>query len=110
MSNSGVQLAVVRYVPDPIRDEPRNVGVIAWRRGEVAARFVGEDAAGDMDRRHISRRIVPDAQTYVEWVGYWRTHLANGLVENPTRKARVSVNNPKFLESLANVTRGGFQI
>ena len=107
---STVRLAVIRYVPDPVRDEPRNVGVVAWRPGEVAARFVGEDDAGDIDRRQISRRLVPDRQSYVDWVGFWRTQLAEQSISDPVRHREVTVGDPTFLEALASVTRGGFQV
>src|SRR5437879_3340679 len=109
MTNS-IQLAVIRYVPDPVRDEPRNVGVIAWRRGEVAARFVGEDEAGDLDRRSVSPRLIPDRQTYVEWINYWRSQLTAQSVEDPVRHVRVAVGDAGFLEALANATRGGFEV
>lgn len=107
---STTRLAVIRYVPDPVRDEPRNVGVIAWRAGEVAARFVGEDDAGDLDRRHISRRLIEDRQTYVEWVHYWRTQLAARSIHDPVEDADVAVGEAGFLQALANATRGGFEV
>lgn len=32
--------AVVQYLPRPLSDEKINVGVVAWREGQIAARFV----------------------------------------------------------------------
>ena len=107
---SSVRLSVIRYVPDPVRDEPRNVGVVAWRSGEVAARFMGEDEAGDLDRRHVSRRLIPDRQAYVDWVAFWRTQLAEQSISDPVQRRQVPVGDAAFLEALANVTRGGFQV
>lgn len=104
------QIAIVRCVPDPVRDEPRNVGVIAWHDGEVHARFVGEDDAGDMDRRRIPRQLVGDRSTYADWVDYWRAQLKAGEVDDVVRGQRVHIGDESFIEAMTNVTRGGFEI
>src|SRR5436190_6468630 len=107
---SKIQLGVVRYVPDPVRDEPRNVGVVAWHAGKAVARFIGEDDVGALDRRRISSRLIPDRQTYGDWVQFWRSQLASGFVQDPVRQSKVAVASTDFLDALANVTRGGFEV
>lgn len=67
---------LVRHVPDILRNEPRNVGVILALGDELAARFVGEASAGSLDLRRVSPGLVPDRQLYFEWHNYWRTKLA----------------------------------
>ena len=38
---------LAKYIPDPLRMEPRNIGVVLWAEGNVAARFVGESDSPD---------------------------------------------------------------
>lgn len=107
---SSIQLAVVKCVPDPVRDEPRNVGVFAWRGKEFAARFIGEDEGGALDRRRVPLKVVADRQTYGDWVAYLRGQLEDGGVIDPLVGRRVSLGDPTFLESLAHVMRGGYGV
>lgn len=103
-------LAVVRFIEDPVRDEPRNVGVIGWDTGKTAARFLGEDEELSLNLRRVPPSRVPDRQTYREWVKFWRTHLEQGEVHDPERKGEVRADEPTFLDALANVTRGNFEL
>lgn len=107
---STIQLAVVRYIQDPVRNEPRNVGVIAWTSGQVAARFVGEGQGSDLDLRRVSPRLVTDRQTYDDWVQFWRRHIETGKIEDPIEGATVSVERESFLSALAAATRGNYEL
>jgi len=104
---SPTELAVVRYIADPVRDEPKNVGVIAWRDGRGAARFLGETDAGDLDGRRVSR-LIEDWRAFDQWVTFWRAQLTAANAA-PVRK-RNGVTAAKFLENLADATRGGFEL
>ena len=74
---------IVKYVPDLERMEPRNIGVILWSEGYVAARFFGEGEDGSRLRPppFIERR---NRVVYGDWVRYWHRNLAkpklNGIV------------------------------
>lgn len=105
-----IQLAVVRYIQDPVRNEPRNVGVIAWAPGQVAARFVGEGQGSDLDLRRVSPRLVTDRQTYDEWVQFWRRHLDAGQIDDPIEGGTVSLEKQSFLTALAAATRGNYEL
>jgi len=105
-----IQLAVLRYVLDPVRDEPRNVGVMAWHEGGVSARFLGEDERGALDLRHVSRAIIADRQTYADWVRFLRECVNTGEIESPAQRRRVRISDPDFLNSLATVTQGNYSL
>src|SRR5712672_3473308 len=107
---STIQLAVVRYIQDPVRNEPRNVGVIAWAPGQVAARFVGEGQGSDLDLRRVSPLLVTDRKTYGDWVQFWRRHIDAGQVADPIEGATVSVEKQSFLSALAAATRGNYEL
>lgn len=61
---------IAKYIPDLIRNEPRNIGVILWSESKTVARFWASDHHGDMDKRKIPSWISPES-TYVQWVKTW---------------------------------------
>jgi len=63
-------------MPDMLRREPRNIGVIVRDGDAVSAKFLGETAPGVVDRRRTSKLNAPDV--YLEWVYFWRDELAKG--------------------------------
>ncbi len=62
-----------RYIPDLFRYEPRNVGVVVERNGQIEAKFRGETEPGHFDNRKL--RWHPAAPVYRQWVRYWRRIL-----------------------------------
>jgi hypothetical protein len=63
---------VCKYVPDLMRDEPRNLGVIVHDdTGELRFRFVGERADGVVDGRRV-QSWVNSVETYKLWVKHWK--------------------------------------
>jgi hypothetical protein len=90
------QYSVVRYVPDPVRDEPINIGIIAT--GPAGAVFVSDDAAFERMRivdPFLDADTIPHIQDYID-----------RLVREPvTRVAERTVETidpwmPGFLDSL----------
>jgi hypothetical protein len=71
------RVLVAKYIRDPRRWEPINVGVVVVRDGEAQARFIGEREPGAIDRRRL-RYLVGDTEVFSEWVRYWRGALAEG--------------------------------
>src|SRR5688500_14327361 len=78
---SKVTFHVARHVPDVIRNEPRNVGVIVSDRERLVARFMGETSPGDLDMRRVHSNVVPDRSLYAEWHRQWRSALASATIE-----------------------------
>ena len=67
---------VAKYVDDPFRNEPRNVGIIVSTPDGLAARFAGERDDLSMDKRRLGQRF-KYADVYLQWVDYWREQIAN---------------------------------
>jgi hypothetical protein len=68
--NARVQYLIAQYQADPLRKEPRNVGVIARMGERTLSRFLGEDETGTMDRRKLRPLNEPDV--FLQWVKYWQ--------------------------------------
>ncbi len=65
-----VQYLIAQYEADPLRKEPRNVGVIARMGDRTLCRFMGEKEDGRIDGRELRWMSFPDV--YRQWVFYWR--------------------------------------
>lgn len=81
-----IDVHTVKLVEDPLRREPRNVGVIAAHRfleGEasLASRFVGQSPDGTVSGRPIR---VP-TEIYQGWVDYFLFKLRTGQLEDVDR-------------------------
>lgn len=63
---------VCKYIPDLMRDEPRNLGVIVHdEAGDLRFRFVGERPDGVVDGRR-AQKWVNSVDTYKLWVKHWK--------------------------------------
>lgn len=51
--STSVRYLVAKYIPELLRNEPRNVGVIVWTPEKVDARFWGENGEDNVDGRKI---------------------------------------------------------
>lgn len=67
---------IAKFVPDLVREEPINVGVIAMRDSEVAARFLGVHDDGRLDGRRVVDRI-PHVEGYRVWMETWAEWAAS---------------------------------
>lgn len=66
---------LVKYVPDPRRQEPRNVGVIVENSGEFAFHFAGKSADGDsLDGRRLKKYGI-SRELFSPWIEYIQDHL-----------------------------------
>jgi hypothetical protein len=70
----GVRYFLAQHMPDVIRRETRNVGIVVEMNGVVVAKFLGEKEPGALDGRSISG--VSDAKLYRMWVRHWRKVIA----------------------------------
>ncbi|MEV7146708.1 hypothetical protein AB0O05_09495 [Streptomyces sp. NPDC093084] len=67
---------LVKYVPDPFRDEPKNIGVVVEEDGHGVLRFVGQHN-GVFDGRR-ARGVVRSPRTLKAWIEYVEYHLNAG--------------------------------
>jgi hypothetical protein len=77
---------IAKYVEDPFRNEPRNVGVIVRSGDTAVARFVGERETGTIDRRLLGQRF-QYPEIYLQWVTYWRNRIETGTLEDAVKAA-----------------------
>lgn len=68
---------IVKYMADPTRREPRNVGIILDIDGLIMTKFLGETSLGHVDRRLI-RPVALDADVYSSWISYYRRKAESG--------------------------------
>jgi hypothetical protein len=73
---------LARYVDDPLRMEPKNIGVVAVINDRVHARFLGEiESEGGIDLRRL-RGHVRHTGAYRQWIEYWRYIIASRPTAN----------------------------
>jgi hypothetical protein len=82
---------IAKYIEDPFKNEPRNVGVIVELSGVFAARFVGEKEDGSFDGRKVARAFAYPL-VYSQWRNYWRVKLNNKDID-----AVVKATSPNFV-------------
>ena len=69
-----IHYLIVKYVDDLNRNEPKNVGIVAYDGSDAVVRFDGEKEDGGIDLRRVRYRIT-GSHAYGQWVDYWRTAL-----------------------------------
>jgi hypothetical protein len=83
------ELYAVKYLADPLRREPKNVGLLVAENLEpganVASRFVGEKDDGGIRRNAL--HDVPD-EVYQRWINYYRRKAATGRWDDIARLER----------------------
>jgi hypothetical protein len=74
----------IQYVEDPFREEPRNIGVIAYEGKNAYVRFMGTegDQVDTSKFASLSRTANESAWVFGEWVEWFRA-LANDFREYP---------------------------
>lgn len=81
-----IEVHAVKYVEDPLRREPKNVGVIASSASaagsrRVASRFLGQGAGDALSGRAIH---VP-SDVYRDWIAYFLSKLREDSIEDVDR-------------------------
>lgn len=105
---SAAKFIVAKYVVNLSRNEPRNIGVILWRKGMVLMRFAGEvEGKQAKPPRYLQIR---DTKNYQRWIDYWRA-----VFDKPTFKERdgtvVPRDSIRFPEGLAHkLSDGNYQL
>lgn len=95
---------IAKYVDDLARNEPDNVGIIATDGEQIAARFDGENDAGNIDLRKVRHRIT-GSHAYKGWVHYWRAAISDPSAVGADCSAPTDV-----LRYLAEAASGDFYI
>lgn len=69
------KIYLAKYVSDPARWEPRNVGVVIDDGTTRRARFLAEDDRGKIEGYRVRYAVGAPTEVYREWVSYWRRVL-----------------------------------
>jgi hypothetical protein len=97
--------AIAKYIPDLKRMEPRNFGVVAWNRGQCAARFIGDNK--ESDTRQLSRLELAAKDTYFQWIDYWRLQMAKDQLRSRDGST-FTRDKPEFLNALCSTSLDNF--
>src|ERR1044072_7011560 len=90
---------IAKYVPDPKRMEPRNIGVILWSRGGVDLRFLEADEA----------HFIDDKKMYSRWVAFWTKTCREGVLSSEEGKT-ITARSRDFLNALIETQRGNYRL
>lgn len=71
------QIILAKFVPDPARWEPRNIGIVVLSGQEIRVRFLCEKDDGSINGRQVRYSVGAPTETYKEWVRYWRRVLVS---------------------------------
>lgn len=97
------RFVIAKYAPDLRRMEPRNIGVIVWNEGTVAAKFVG-DSGGSLRRLHLN-----SPRVFKEWVDFWRSEINKPKLRLAAR-GDVERSSPEFVDALLSTSRQNFML
>lgn len=75
---------LIKYVPDPFRDEPKNIGVVVENDGRGVVRFMGQHK-GVFDGRRV-RGVVRSPRTMKAWIDYVEYHLTSGTFREQVQR------------------------
>ena len=100
---------LAKYMPDILRAEPRNIGIVLWTPDAVAARFVAEKPKdhGEVDGRRIPD-FVTSQSAYKQWIQYWCSQLESLQIEPLTGGNPINRSSPEYLEALKSTSNGNF--
>ncbi len=99
MPAGGPIYMVFKYIPDMIRMEPRNIGVMLWNDGAIAAKFLKEKPA-----------FVDSESAYLQWIEWWSGQLKKTEITSALNGQTAPVTSSKFLEVLQEGSKGNFYL
>lgn len=98
---------IAKYVPDLFRNEPINIGVVAWLDGQVGSRFLGEKTTGAIDLRSVPSQIT-SRSNYRQWVSTWKKMLDMDSVKVIGTSQLIEKANRNFLTAIQSSGRGNY--
>ncbi len=98
---------IAKYVPDPFRNEPINIGVLTWVDGIVASQFLGQQSNGFIDARVAGLSKVRSTANYKQWVKTWKNKASQHTLST-SEFGQVPRTSPDFLRALSTYSSGAF--
>jgi hypothetical protein len=100
---------IAKYVSDLFRNEPVNIGVIAWCDGATAFRFLCADAQGHVDGRMLRGKIETlSLDAYKQWVSAWVKLLSKDKISFIGKPEIVAKVSEHFLDALESTSKGNY--
>ncbi|HTV40103.1 MAG TPA: hypothetical protein VMF08_05990 [Candidatus Sulfotelmatobacter sp.] len=100
---------IAKYVSDLFRNEPVNIGVIAWCGGATAFRFLGANRDGNVDGRILRGKIQTlSLDTYKQWISSWVKLLSRDKINFIGKPETVTRVSERFLDALESTSRGNY--
>jgi hypothetical protein len=104
---TGAQFLLAKHVPDPIRNEPRNIGVIVWSAAGIKARFQGMDKHGNFSSRNMPN-FVKVPSVYKQWVQFWLAESQRHEIEFIGTGKIAAKTSPDFVEALQTTSKESY--
>lgn len=104
---STTTVLVAKHIPDPFRNESKNVGVIVSNGRRLEARFLGEDELGKLHLNSVPKTIVTDRQVYRQWVEYFRQCLSDPERYTHIGPGGIDIASPSHMGSLLSTHERG---
>jgi hypothetical protein len=105
---SNTRFLIAKYIRDLHRLEPRNIGVIVWLDGNIAARFLGEKN-GTIESIVAPRYLrVQNQAMYRQWIEYWRYQISQPSLSLNGNGNMVGKSSPHFLDALRKCSKQQF--
>ena len=89
---------IAKYAPDLQRMEPRNIGLVLWNKGRIAARFLSMNEA---------RFVVTEPDVYQRWIEFWSELISKDVIQAPGQKA-VAKNDEQCLDAILSTQDGNY--
>lgn len=105
----GARFFVARYIPDLLKQEPRNIGVFLPWGDKIYSRFLGERESGNVDRRQV-RGIVNDTEAYQEWVRFWKESPGKRGLYDPVLRETVAAEPMAEMAYFEHVSSGHYAV
>ena len=100
---------IAKYVSDLFRNEPVNIGVIAWCEGATAFRFLCANAEGQVDGRILRGKIETlSLDAYKQWVSAWVKMLSRDKINFIGKPEIVTKTSARFLDALESTGKGNY--
>lgn len=64
----------VKYIIDPRRIEPRNIGVILFQNNSITYKFLGDNPS---DKDNPLTEVLDDSKVYKAWINHWSKIFKN---------------------------------
>jgi len=101
------QFLVAKYIPDLIRNEPRNIGVIVWSEVGTVARFIGADKYGNFDSNEIPD-FIQSKPAFKQWVSFWLSEIKKQTIEFIGTSKVAEKSSPDFVEALQTTGKNSY--